>query len=148
MDSEVETGQLTEFWLFDPAAAAGAGALVELGELLDIPIPSGAADLIETSHRKTVGFKSFRAAPLRDGEEADLSMNWLPGSVSDALCRSAKAAGDSRAYKIVLKDGDGTWEITGNLMVRDYQRVDPMSDRRTGTLRVKWTSEPTEAAGA
>lgn len=144
--SDVETGHLTEFWLWD--FTLGTPALVELGELLEVPLPSGTADLVETSHMKTTGFKSFINAPLQNGEEADLVMNYIPNSTSDVLCRKAKADGKAHAFKIVLIDGEGTWEISGSLIVRNYTRSNPMSDRRTATLRVKWVSEPTEAAGA
>lgn len=144
-DSEVETGHLTEFHLHN---GASPGALIELGELLEVPLPSGAAELIETSHMKTTGNKTYIKAPLKEGEEADLVMNYLPGSPTDVLLRAAKAAGNARAYKVVLVNGDGTWEISGSLIVRDYQRSNPMGDRRTATARVKWVGEETEAAGA
>ncbi|WP_333702897.1 phage tail tube protein [Sphingobium yanoikuyae] len=144
--SDVETGHLTEFWLWDPTL--GTPALVELGELTEVPLPEGTADLVETSHMKTIGYKSYINAPLKDGEEADLVMNYIPGSPTDILCRKAKAYGRPLQYKIVLVNGDGTWEISGELIVRNYVRSNPMLDRRTGTLRVKWSSEETEAAGA
>ena len=144
--SDVETGHLTEFWLWDPTL--GTPALVELGELTEVPLPEGTADLVETSHMKTIGYKSYINAPLKDGEEADLVMNYIPGSPTDILCRKAKAYGRPLEYKIVLVNGAGTWEISGELIVRNYVRSNPMLDRRTSTLRVKWSSEETEAAGA
>lgn len=144
--SDVETGHLTEFWLKDPSS--GSATLVELGELTEVPLPEGTADLVETSHMKTIGYKSYINAPLKDGEEADLVMNYIPGSPTDILCRKAKDYGRPLEYKIVLVSGDGTWEISGELIVRNYTRSNPMLDRRTGTLRVKWSREETEAAGA
>jgi|GEM_PF-569230 hypothetical protein len=143
--SDVETGHLTEFWLRDPDLAADQ--LVELGELTEVPLPEGVADLVETSHMKTIGYKSFMNAPLKDGEEADLVMNYIPGSPTDILCRKAKAYGRPLEFKTVLVNGDGTWEITGSLIVRNYVRSNPMLDRRTATLRVKWVSDAEEAAG-
>ncbi|ETI63013.1 hypothetical protein C100_15025 [Sphingobium sp. C100] len=144
--SDVETGHLTEFWLWD--YTLGTPALVELNELTEVPLPEGTADLVETSHMKTIGYKSFINAPLKDGEEADLVMNYIPGSPSDILCRKAKNDGLPHAFKIVLVNGEGTWEIEGEVLVRNYMRSNPMLDRRTATLRVKWVSEETEAAGA
>jgi Lambda phage tail tube protein, TTP len=143
--SDVETGHLTEFWLWD--FSLSTPALVELGELTEVPLPSGSADLIETSHMKTVGYKSYIAAPLKEGEEADLVMNYIPGSPTDILCRKSKAYGRPQQFKIVLVNGTGTWEVSGELVVRDYVRTNPMGERRTATLRVKWSSEETEAAG-
>jgi hypothetical protein len=144
--SDVETGHLTEFWLWDFSLATPA--LVEMDELTEVPMPSGSADLIETSHMKTIGYKSYIGAPLKEGEEADLVMNWIPGSPSDILARKSKAYGRPQQFKIVLVNGEGTWEVTGEVVVRDYVRSNPMGDRRIGTLRIKWSSEETEAAGA
>jgi len=144
-DSEVTTGHESEFHIGNGATPS---VLTEMAELLEVPLPSGAAELIETSHMKTEGYKTFINAPLKDGEEADLTMNYIPGSPSDVLLRGAKAAGTARPYKIVLPTPDGTWEILGSLIVRDYVRNNPMGDRRTATARVKWVSDETEAEGA
>jgi Lambda phage tail tube protein, TTP len=141
----VETGHQTEFHLWDPSLVTPA--LVELDELIEVPLPSGAADLIDASHMKTTGYKSYIGAPLKEGEEADLVMNYIPGSATDVLLRAAKADGVARTYKIVLKKGAGTWEVTGSLVVRDYKRSNPMADRRTATATVKWVSSENEAAG-
>ncbi len=85
-------------------------------------------------------------SPLQDGEEVDLTMNWVISSATDALCRAAK--GKTRDYKIVLPTGDGTYEILGTVLVRDYQRTNPLKEARTATLRVKWVGQSTEAPGA
>lgn len=138
MTTNVETGLGSTFLLKD-----AGGVLTELGEVIGaIPIPSGAADLIDASHFKSVDFKDYIQAPLQDGEEVDLEMNWIPGSATDVLCRDAK--GKTRDYKIILPVGAGTFEITGSVLVRDYKRVNPMSDKRSGTLRIKWVGAETE----
>jgi hypothetical protein len=143
-ESEVTTGHESEFWLGNGATPS---VLTELAEVTEVPLPEGAAELYETSHMKTTGYKSYKAAPLKEGAEADIVMNYIPGSATDVLCRGAKASGDERPFKIVLKTEDGTWEITGFCVVRNYVRSNPMEDRRTATLTVKWTSDETEAAG-
>lgn len=140
MTTEVETGHESEFHLHNGAT------LIELGEIIEVPLPAGAAELIKASHMKSTGYHDYIQAPLQEGEEADIVMNYIPGSTTDALCRASK--GLTRAYKIVLQVDDGTWEITGTVLVRDYIRANPMEDRRTATLRVKWVSSETEAAGA
>lgn len=140
-DSEVTTGHESEFWL-----ANASGTLVELDEVLEVPIPEGEADLYDTSHMKTKGFKTYKAAPLKEGAEADVVMNYIPGSATDVLCREAKNTGDTRAFRVILKTEDGRWQIDGELVVRNYVRSNPMDDRRTATLTVKWAGEPTEAA--
>lgn len=143
MATEVETGHESEFHL---QSGDTPGTFTELGEILEVPLPAGAAELIRASHMKSQGFHDYIASPLQEGEEADVVMNYIPNSATDQLCRASK--GKTRGYRIVLRDGDATWEITGTLLVRDYVRTNPMDDRRTATLRVKWVSEATEAAGA
>lgn len=141
MATEVETGHGSTF-----ALENGSGTLVVLGEVTGvIPIPSGAADLINVSHFQSVDFMDYIQSPLQDGEEVELEMNWIPNSTTDALCREAK--GKTRDYEIVLPVGAGTWEISGSVLVRDYIRANPMSAQRSARLRVKWVGESTEAAG-
>lgn len=142
MATEVETGLGSTFSLMN-----SLGVLVELGEVIGaIPIPSGSADLIDASHFKTVDFKEYIQSPLQDGEEVEIVMHWIPGSATDALCREAK--GKTRGYEIILPVEDGTYEVAGSVLVRDYQRTNPMEDKRTGTLRIKWVGQSTEAPGA
>lgn len=142
MATEVETGLGSTFSL-----ANSTGVLTPLGELTGaIPIPSGSADLIDATHFGSVDFKDYIQAPLQDGEEVELTMNWIPGSATDALCREAK--GKTREYEIVLPVNGGTYEISGSVLVRDYQRTNPNLDKRSGTLRIKWVGASTEAPGA
>ena len=141
MTTEVETGHGSKFWLDD-----AGGTPVLLGEITNVPIPSGAAELIKASHMATVGFHDYIQSPLKEGEEADLEINWIPGNATDALCRAA--VGKTRDFKIELIVGEGTWEILGSVLVRDYKRQNPMEAKRSGTLKVKWVGETTEAAGA
>ncbi|WP_420141762.1 hypothetical protein [Sphingomonas sp.] len=134
MSTEVETGLGSEFWL-----ANASGTLVLLGEVTNIPIPNGTTGLIDASHYKTVGFKDYIAAPLADGEEADLEMNWVPGSATDLLCQEAK--NKTREFRIVLPVDGEQYEFTGSVLVRDYNRTNPREDKRTGSLRVKWVGD-------
>lgn len=142
MTTEVETGIGSEFWL-KPGAS---GTLTMLGEVTNIPIPNGTTGLIDASHMKTVGFKDYIAEPLTDGEEADLEMNWIPGSATETLCLSAK--NKTCDFKIVIPVGAGKRQFIGKVLVRDFKRTNPMEDKRTGTLTVKWVGEIVESAVA
>lgn len=138
MATDVETGNGSTFKLAD-----GAAVLTELGEITGVmPIPAGEAPLIDASHFKSVDFMDYIQGPLADGEEADLTMNWIPGSATDTLCLAAK--GKTRAFEITLPvDGDN-YVIAGTLLVRDYKRTNPNTEKREGTLRVKWVGSTTE----
>lgn len=142
MTTAVQTGHGSTFKLAD-----AAGALTLLGELTNIPIPTGRTDLLDASHYGSVDFKDFIASPLKDGEEADLVMNWVPGLATDALCKDAVDA--TRDFEIVVPAGegattDGSYKFTGSVLVRQYKRENPMDAKRTGTLTVKWVGAITE----
>jgi hypothetical protein len=102
---------------------------------------------LDGSHRRdhmgTTGFRDFIQSPLRDGEEADIVMNWIPNSATDTLCIAA--IGATRAFELVVPAGAGhTYKFTGSVLVRNYVRNNPMDDKRTATLTVKWVSAITE----
>ena len=140
--TEVETGHGSQFWLDN-----ASGTLTKLGEVFNIPVPNTEpAELIDASHMDSVTYKDYIQARLREGVESDIEMNWIPGNPTEALC--IEAVGKTRDYKIVIPDGAGTREFTGSCLVRNFTRNNPMDDRRTAVLTVKWTSEPVEAAGA
>lgn len=139
MATDVQTGLGDEFRLDD-----GTGSnLVLIGEVTNIPIPSGAAKLLNASHYKTTGFEDYIESPLREGEEADLDINWVPNSTTDSLLVAAR--GETREFEIRVFQDSGVYIFTGSVLVRDYIRKNPMGEKRSATLRVKWVSEITEA---
>lgn len=137
MATDVETGIGSEFRLAD-----ASDALVLLGEVKEMPVPSGSTDLLDASHMKTVGFRDYIQSPLRDGEEADIVMNWIPNSATDAL--AVAAIGDTRAFELRVFQDTGVYIFTGSVLVRNYVRSNPMDEIRTSTLTVKWVSAITE----
>jgi hypothetical protein len=138
MTTSVTTGLGSTFKLADASAVQTL-----LGEVVEIPVPNGTTDLIDATHMGTTGFRDFIQSPLRDGEEADIVMNWIPNSASDLLCLAA--IGATRAFEIVVPAGTGhTYKFAGSVLVRNYTRNNVMDDKRTCTLTVKWVSAITE----
>jgi hypothetical protein len=142
MTTAVETGLGSTFKL-----ANAGGTLTLVGEPTNIPIPTGSTALIKASHYGSVGFEDYIAAPLRDGEEAKLSINWIPGSATDVLLRDS--VNQTRDFEIVVPAGegatsDGTYKFEGSVLVRQYERENPFDDKRTGTLTVKWVGDIAE----
>lgn len=137
MATDVQTGLGDEFRLDD-----AAGVLTLLGEITNIPIPSGSTDLIDATHYKTTGFRDFIQSPLRDGEEADIELNWIPNSATDVL--AVAAIGATRDFEIRVFQDTGVYIFTGSVLIRNYVRNDPLDDKRTSTLTVKWVSAITE----
>lgn len=138
MTTTVQTGLGSTFKLANASAV-----LTLLGEVVEIPVPNGTTDLIDATHMGTTGFRDFIQSPLRDGEEADIVLNWIPGSATDVL--AVAAIGATRAFEIVVPYGTAsTYKFTGSVLVRNYTRNNPLDDKRTSTLTVKWVSAITE----
>lgn len=140
---DVELGAGSEFWLADDA-----GNLTELEMVLEVPMPQETDDLVEVTHMKSPGKRKEYIGGWSDGSEADVVMNYVPGSKTDKLIREAKASKERRAYRIVLPTSDGTWVITGFVLVRGYLPTNPIGDRRTAAMTVKFTGAEAQAAGA
>jgi hypothetical protein len=133
------------FFLHNGVAAAG-GALVELAEVFALNPPDEQADDIEVTHFKSPGRTKEYIQGLIDAGEADVSMNYNPGSPTDILIREAKTSGKNRDYKIELLDEDGDiWEITGQVYVKGYKRDIPINDRMAATMTVRFAAASTEA---
>lgn len=137
MATDVQTGLGDEFRLAD-----ATDALVLIGEITNIPIPSGSSELIDASHYATTGFRDYIQSPLQDGEEADIEINWIPNSATDILLKAA--VGETRDFEIRVFQDAGVLIFTGSVLVRSYNRTNPMDDKRSGTLTVKWVSAITE----
>lgn len=143
MATEAQIGYLSEFWLDD-----AVGALTELGEILSVTPPNPQTAQVEATHMKSPDRRREFIAGLIDDGEGTFQMNYVPGSASDVLIRAAQTDGVTRSYKIVIPDGAGTWEVTGDCIVTGYQRDIPIDDRMTATMTVKFSGASTEAAGA
>lgn len=138
MTTSVTTGLGSTFKLADASAL-----LTLLGEIVELPVPNGTTDLLDATHMGTTGFRDFIQSPLRDGEEAEIVMNWVPNSASDILCTAA--IGATRSFELVVPAGAGhTYKFTGSVLVRNYIRNNPKDEVRTCTLVVKWVSAITE----
>lgn len=144
MATEARIGLGTEFHL----EATAGGTLTELGEILSVTPPSSTVEEVDATHMGSPNRRREFISGLIDDGEGTFEMNYVPGSATDILIRAALNDGEARGYKIVIPDGDTGWEITGDCIVRGYERSIPIDDRMTATLTVRFTGAPTEAAGA
>ena len=146
MATEAQIGLGTEFWLWD--SSLGTPALVQLGEILSVTPPNPQTAQVEATHMGSPDRRREFIAGLIDDGEGTFEMNYVPGSTTDVLIRASQTAGDTRAYRIVIPDGAGTWQVDGDCIVTGYERNIPIDDRMTATLTVRFTGAVTEAAGA
>ena len=136
-----------EFWLSTDATEAN---LQELAGVFELSPPNEQADDVEITHFKSAGRKREYITGLTETGEGTISMNFVAGSATDLLVQAAKAAGDTRAYRIVIPNaaGEPAWQIDGFCYVKGYERGIPVDDRMTATVTVKFTGDTTEAAAA
>jgi predicted secreted protein len=123
--------------------------LTELSEILSVALPNSQVEDVEATHMQSPNRRREFVAGLIDDGEGTIEMNYVPGSATDVLIVAALADGETRDYKVVLPVADGsTWEVTGDCIVKGYERNAPIDDRMTATLTVRFTGASAEAAGA
>lgn len=116
------TGWGGQFWLHDGTQ------LVKLDRVTEMGLPEDTTDEHEVTTLEAPGrFKEYIAG-LRDGGEFSVTMNYIPGSATDTLCRAAKTAADVRPYKCVVPGTDGTPErqFEGTCFAKSYN-PDPLN---------------------
>lgn len=139
MTTSVGIGSGATFWLDN-----ASGVLTQLSEVLSVTCPNLQIDDVEATHMGSGSYREF-VAGLRDPGEGAFEFNYVPNSATDVLVRAAVADGVGRSYKIVLRIADGsTQEITGECIVKGYERAVPIDDRMTATLTIRFTGAPTE----
>ena len=142
MTTNVGIGLGSEFWLDN-----ASNSLTQLDEVLSVALPNPQIADVEATHMGSTA-REFIAG-LKDYGDGTVEMNYIPGSATDVLIRAAVADGVTRSFKTVLPVADGsTWEITGECIVKGYERSDPIDNRMTATMTVRFTGSPSEAAGA
>ena len=142
MTTAVGIGLGAEFWLDD-----AADSLTQLSEILSVALPNSQVEDVEATHMASTR-REFIAGLVDDGE-GTIEMNYVPGSATDVLIRAAVNDGVTRDYKAVLQVADGsTWEVTGDCIVKGYERMTPIDDRMTATMTIRFTGASAEIAGA
>jgi predicted secreted protein len=144
MATEVGIGIGAQFWL-----DSAGDVLTQLSEILSVALPNSQVADVEATHMASPNRRREYVAGLIDDGEGTVEMNYVPGSDTDILLRAALADGETRDYKVVLPVADGsTWEVTGDCIVKGYERNAPIDDRMTATLTIRFTGSSSEAAGA
>lgn len=107
-----------------------------IGEVFEVTPPNQQTDEVEVTHYGSVGgFREFIAG-LKDGGEASLGVNWLPGNASDVILRTLHGSGAVRTHKIVFPNGA---EMSYSAWVKGFDRGTPMDDKLTATITARVT---------
>lgn len=140
MITDAQIGWGGKFFLQD-----AADAWIELAEVLETPFPEAETEDVEATHMKSANRRrEFIAGLINDGT-GDVVMNYVPGSVTDALCRTLQNSGITTGYRVHLLQPDNSYyQIEGNCIVKQYKRSSPIDDRRTATLTIRFTGDATE----
>lgn len=148
MASEARIGWGGEFHLSTDNTAAN---LDEMVEVVSFGLPDDEVEEVEVTHLKSPNRRREFISGLQDGGEVEVTLNYVPGSATDAAIRAAKAAGDVRAIRFIIPDTDGTpdWQIDTFGFVKGYARG-PIAagDKIEATVRIRVTGAQTEAAAA
>jgi predicted secreted protein len=136
-------GYGTEFWLDN-----AAGVLTQLDEITAVTPPNPQVEDVEATHFLSPNRRREYISGLIEDGEGTFEMNFVAGSATDEIIRDALNDGVARSYKIVLPDGAAGWEITGECIVKGYERAIPIDDRMTATLTVRFTGGSVEGAAS
>lgn len=121
---------------------------VQLGGVLDIPLPEEVLDEIETTDMDSALRREF-VSGLIDGSTLDITMRMIVGDLGQAELRTNVGSGTEQAVIIQAPGGMGQPEWTFNAFVQTYGGTlfwESSAAERTVTLRI--TGAVTEAAQA
>lgn len=142
MADEAVLGLGAKFSLHD------GSSLVELDGVVSVSPPSPEVGNFETTHHGSAsGVRTFGAG-LIDPGAISIRLHLSPGSTTDTKVLAFMAARTERAFKIEIKETDGTYQnVTGNMipMGLDYDEV-VIDDKMTYVLKAKVTGAVTQAA--
>lgn len=122
--------------------------LTQLAEVFSVTIPNAEVDQIEATHYQSPNRSREYISGLKDSGEMTVEMNYIAGSTTDALIVAARAAGNARAFKIVVPTATVGWKFEGQAIVTGYERNIPLDDKMTAVMTLKVTGEVTESAAA
>lgn len=133
--SDVTTGHGSELWI------NVSGTLVKVAEVDDIPEePNFTTTLYETSSFDSVAVKEFKKHPLKEGADFTISGNRVLGSAAATTLAAAEAAPGPLPYKIVLPQGEDTYEVTGSALFYNLKFLNNANEKRRFQITMKPTT--------
>lgn len=123
---------------------------VKLGEVTSITLPSLKRDAIDVSGIGTRYREYIKGTP--DSGEITVEMNFIPGSVTEAVIRALFDEGDPGdlvPFRITVPSAGSpdTEQLTGNAVVTGYSPTVPLADKMGATLTFKVSGRVTYTSG-
>ena len=142
-NSEARIGWGTGFYVAKPD-----GAMFEVDEVTEVPFGDETADDVEATHMKSPKKRKEYIRGLIEAGEANLVVNYIPGSETDVLLREMHTSGRVAAFRTILNEetGQDMVAIDGFLYVRTRSRSVTIGDRMTCTYGVRFTGDQEEGA--
>lgn len=136
--SDATHGHGSQLWI-----NFGAG-FVRVAQVDDIPeLPtSNERELYETSSFDTEEYKEWKKLPLKDGTPITITGNYVIGSQSDGYLQDADDAEAALPFRIVLNQGEDSFNCEGNGLFYNFKRMNPKDAKRTFEITLK----PVDAA--
>lgn len=135
-------GEGTELWL-----TSGTAVLTKITPLLTCNRPNLSIDIVETTNHGSSGVREYIAGLANPGE-LSATILYEPGSAIDTLLLEHLASRETRAFKIVVVETDGSKQaVTGNIILTGYEPDDaPVDGRREATITGQVTGATAQAA--
>lgn len=145
--AEASIGYNGEVWL---STDATEGNLVQLVQVVSFDIPQDQVERVETTHLKSPNRRREYTAGLVDGGEAEVVLNFRPGSDTDQLLEDALMAGDERAVRFNVPHlGVLAWTYDTTAIVTGYDRgTVAAGDKMEATVTLAISGAVTSAAYA
>lgn len=115
-------------------------------EVTGLKPPGETWDTAEATHFGSPGRRREWIKTLIDGGEADIVVNYVPGSPTDLAMQAAFASEDAFFYMFFIPKKVGGWLIKGEVLVTGLEPEVPLDERMQKTARLKFTGDKTEAA--
>lgn len=137
MTNDASIGHGADFLRSDTGASGGNFGTV--GEVLDITPPAISRDAVESTHMGSPeGWREFIGG-LKDGGEAQIEINFAPGSATATAFLNDINADAPGYYKIVFPDAT-EWGFSA--LATGLEPGIPIDDRMTATFTVKISGKP------
>lgn len=124
---------------FEVLTATGPDVWTRIGELNDLQPPEISRDTHDATHYESDdGYREFIPG-LKDGGEATIEYNLIPGGTTDDQVQTLMDDDDLQKFRVVFPNAA---KLTFDGFVTTVGRATPMDDKMTGSATIKVSGKP------